>query len=190
MANELDEKEVDTTEEEETEEVDYDIDEEKGKTDTEEVEETAEEKAARLEKENETLKNQKEHWRKKATEGKPPVKPAAKPAETTADTALSSKDLYALMQANVPEDDIDEVVEYAKLKKISVSEALKTNVVKTILNDKAEERKVARATNTGPSKRGTVKLSEDALIDKANKGDLPDSEEEMARLVRARKGLK
>ena len=93
------------------------------------------------------------------------------------------------MEAKVPESDIEEVQEYANLKKISVSEALKSNVVKTILSDKAEQRNTANAANVGSSKRGSGKITDEALADKASKGEMPDSPEEIARLWRVRKGM-
>ena len=64
------------------------------------------------------------------------------------DDDLSKKDLYALMQAKIPEDDVDDITEFAKFKGITVTEALKSNVVKTMLADKAETRRTAEATQT------------------------------------------
>ncbi len=103
---------------------------------------------------------------------------------------LSTEELYALIKADVPQEDIVEVREYAQLKNISVADALNSNVVKTILKDKKDERNVAQATNTGASKRGSSRLTEDALIQKAVKGEMPDSDEDIKRMFRAKKGLK
>lgn len=103
---------------------------------------------------------------------------------------LSQKDLIAVLSAKIPAEDIDEVVDYAKLKKIPVVEALKTNVVKTILNERAEERRTAEATSTGNQKRGTAKVSDEALLDKAQKGELPDDYDSLVRIAKQRKGLK
>jgi Glu-tRNA(Gln) amidotransferase subunit E-like FAD-binding protein len=110
------------------------------------------------------------------------------PAPTAGE--LSTKDLYALMENKVAQDDIDEVREYAQLKKISIAEALKTSLVKTLLSEKAEQRKTSEASNTGGSKRGSGKLSDDAFIAKIDKGDLPESDEDMQRYYKIRKGLK
>jgi hypothetical protein len=90
------------------------------------------------------------------------------------------------MRANVDEEDIQEVVDYAKLKGIPVSQALKTNVIKTILDEKAEERKTALATNTGKAKASPSRASDETLLDKASKGELPEKDEDMQRLVKAR----
>lgn len=113
-------------------------------------------------------------------------KPESKPNDQTVtpkDEKISSTDLYAIIKADVPEEDIDEVVEYATLKKISVSEALKSDIVKTILASKAEQRKVAEGTNTGTARRGSAKLSDEALISNAMSGKYPDSDEDMKRLA-------
>lgn len=101
---------------------------------------------------------------------------------------LSTKDIYALMEAKVPEEDIQDVQEYAQLKKISVAEALKSSVVKTILADKTEQRNTALAANVGTSKRGSGKTSPDILLAKARKGELPTSDDDIERLIQARKG--
>lgn len=101
---------------------------------------------------------------------------------------LSTKDIYALMEAKVTEEDITDVQEYATLKRISIAEALKSNVVKTILGDKAEQRKVASASNVGTSKRGSGQVASDILLAKARKGELPTSDDDIERLIVARKG--
>lgn len=138
-----------------------------------------------LKKENETLKAQKEHWRNKATTKPEKVETVAQPTN-----ALSQKDLLALVKADVPEDDVDEVLEYASFKKIPVAEALKTDVIKTLLSKKAEARNLANATNTGSSRKSNATASDDVLLSKANKGELPTNEDDIARLFRLRKGLK
>ena len=97
---------------------------------------------------------------------------------------VSIKDIYALSQANVHQDDISEVEKYAKYEGISVTEALKTTVLRSILNEKNELRNTASATNTGAARRSSGKVSDEALISNANKGNLPDNDEEIDRLVR------
>lgn len=84
---------------------------------------------------------------------------------------LSSKDLYALMEAKVPQEDIDEVIEVAKLRNVSVAEALKSNLVKAVLTEKAEFRKTAAATSTRTT-RQTTKVDATAIIsDIKDKGE-------------------
>lgn len=125
-------------------------------------------------------------WIKKQAETK--KKPDAD--ETSKDN-LSSMDVMALMQNNVTHtDDIEEVVEYAKLKKMSIKDALNAGIVKKILADNAEARKIADGTHTGASTRTTGKVSDDVLLSNAKKGQMPENEEDLARLVKLRKGLK
>lgn len=113
------------------------------------------------------------------------VKPA-KPAEAAAEAAaptLSEKDVYALVKADVAEEDIDEVKAYAGYRKISVADALKDATLKSILSVKAEERRTAAATNTR-SARGTAKVNGETLIDQARQGKAV-KEEDIDKLVDA-----
>ena len=154
---------------------------------TEETTEESQEGAVDWEKKAKTLEAQKEHWRKKA-EG---VKDAPKEEPQEAPTGdLSQSDLYAIVKADVSEEDINTVKEFATLKKISVSDALKNSTLKTILREEQEIRSSANAANTGTAKRSNTEVSGDALIENARKGKLPESDADIMRLVRARKGLK
>jgi len=141
-----------------------------------------------------TVIAQRDHWKTKATKAAPVVevkkeeKVVAKPEAK--DTGLSQTDLYALVKADVPEEDIAEITDYAKLKNISVAEALKSNVVKTILSEKKEERATASAANTAKAKVGTTSVSTETLLANARKGILPDNDEDMTRLIKAKKGIK
>lgn len=150
------------------------------------VEEAPEIDVEALKKENETLKIQKEHWRKKANEPKAEVK-----VETAPSQELTFKDQLALSNAQIHEDDLDEVVEYAKFKKISVSEALKSNVIKASIEEKSQLRKSAEATNTKPVRRGAVAPTAADVLSKAMKGDLPEPGSPEAELLwRARRNIK
>ncbi len=111
-----------------------------------------------------------------------------KPSPTAGD--ITTKDLYALMEAKVPEEDIDEVARYAKFQGISIVEALKSNVVKTILSDKNEQRVTASAANISSSKRSSGKTPDDVLLQKASKGELPENDADLERLIKLRKGIK
>jgi hypothetical protein len=122
---------------------------------------------------------QKEHWKKKATEKteeKPEVKTEAKELE------LSAKDAVLLAKADVDMDDVDEVVDFAKYRKISIAEALKNSTLKAILADKKEERTTAQATQTR-SPRQSAQVTGDVLIEKARKGEI--REEDIDKLVQA-----
>lgn len=137
-----------------------------------------------------TLKAQKDHWKKKATAPKDD-KPVAKTAEKKdTHTNLSMRDYLALAKADISADDIEEIQEFAAIKKVSISEAMNAPVIKAILREKAEQRKASEATNTGTAKRSVSRATDEQLIEKAKKGEMPESEEDMIRLIRARKGLK
>lgn len=126
------------------------------------------------------LKEIAENQRIRAEKAEKKAKVTEAPKEAKQD--LSPKDLYALMEAKIPTEDIDDVLEYSKLKNIPVTEALQSNVVKAILADKAEQRTIAEATNTGAARRGTAKPSDELVIANAAQGKLP---EDPADLVKA-----
>lgn len=128
-----------------------------------------------------TAEAQKEHWRAKAQKAKETPKAPVEQA------SVSLKDQIALVNAKVHEDDVDEVLEYAKFKKIPVSEALKTSVIKTSLAEKAEQRATAEATHTSRSRGTSSKTSDEALLSKASKtGEIPDSDDDIKRMLDAR----
>ena len=93
----------------------------------------------------------------------------------------------ALSKADIAPEDIEDVVEYAQFKKMSVLEALKSPVMKATLAEKNELRKSAAAVNTGGSRRaGSAGISDDRLLADAAKGIMPESETDMARLQELR----
>lgn len=112
------------------------------------------------------------------------------PKEDAKQVNISTSDIIALTRANIHEDDIADVQEYARFKGISVKDALNSSVIKTLLSENAEKRNVANATNTANVRRGPTQASEETLISKAQKGELPTNENDMIRLIKARKGLK
>lgn len=149
----------------------------------------------RLAKAEELAKNYKTRAEKAEAEAKKQKHAAGDQPETPTKEGnrddLTSKDLFALMKANVHEDDVDEIVEYARYKKISVAEALKAPVIATTLEKNEEARKVADATNTR-SNRSTRKTTTDAeLLNRAAKGEIPEAgTDEAERLFWARRGVK
>ena len=111
-----------------------------------------------------------------------------KPDVHSKESELTPKDVYALMNAKVAEEDIEQVADYAKFKKISVAEALKSTVVKTLLEESEETRRTANATQTRGGARGTSKVSEADILAEAEKtGQLPESVEDIQALWRARR---
>ena len=121
---------------------------------------------------------------RKKKENKKPEAP-----KPVTNSELSQKELYTLIKNNVHEDDIDEVVEYAQLKKIDVKEALKSSVIKAILKDKEEVRKTAEVSNTGNTRTGSSSKDADTLVAKARKGELPQSDADMKKIFNRIVGL-
>jgi hypothetical protein len=108
-------------------------------------------------------------WVKPVVEKKPEPKAEAPLQE------LSAKDALLLAKADVDLEDVDEVVDFAKYRKITIAEALQNPTLKAILTDSQEKRKTALATQTsGPRKTTTPSL--EALTEKAKKGELSESE--------------
>jgi len=89
---------------------------------------------------------------------------------------VSLKDQMALMNAKVHEDDVEEVMDYAKYKGISLTEALKSPVIQATIKDRMEHRQTASATNTQGSKRTPARLSDEDVIAKFNEGKEVDPE--------------
>jgi len=143
-----------------------------------EPEESPEDLKARLKKAEELANNYK--VRAEKAEAK------AKGGEKTAkiDTSLSTKDVLALSKANIDDEDLDEVLEYASYKKMPIHEVLKSPILKATLAQKAEERKSAAAVNTGSTRRAGNTTSDERLLADARKGVLPDSPDDIARLAR------
>lgn len=122
---------------------------------------------------------------------KPTTEPKVETPAPASNDKLSSLDVIAIMNGKVPEEDITDVVEFAAFKKISVAEALKTPMMKTMLAEKAEFRKTAEGSQTGSQRRGSGKVSDETLLENAGKGQMPESPEDMGRLAALRfKGLK
>lgn len=151
-----------------------------------EQQEDVEDLKARLAKAEELADNYK--IRAEKAERVQKTKKVDAPAENKK-TELSQGDLIALIRADIPEDDIAEVTDYAKLKNISVSEALKSTTVKAILKERAEVRQSAAATNTAPARRGTSQVTTESLLEDAKKGIMPENDADINRLVDARLGL-
>ena len=100
---------------------------------------------------------------------------------------LTSKDMIALMNAKIHEDDIDEVVEYARFKKVSIADAIKSSVIKASLAERSEFRQTAQATSTGRTRTATQRTSPDVLLAKAQKtGELPDNPSDLDALLEKR----
>lgn len=144
--------------------------------------ETVEELKERLQKAEQLANNQKI----RAEKAERLNKVAPKESIQVKSGDLSTKDLYALMDAKVPQDDVEEVRDYAKLKGISIPEALNTSFVKSLLSENAEKRNVAQASNTGVTRRSS-KLSDEDLLESVRSGKASKlSDDDIARLAKIR----
>ena len=113
------------------------------------------------------------------------IKPEEKPEAPKTPEPMSLKDIRALQ--DVHDDDVDELVEYAKFKGVSVAEVKKNPVIQAHLKVKAEERTTAQATNIGKSSGRTSKITGQNLLEKAYEtGETPTDPEAIKALVAAR----
>lgn len=171
MNNEFDEEIILNTQEETTD---------SNEVETDENSEDLEELKARLAKAEELANNYKIRAEKAEKKGDEPKISKVAPKKSS---ELSTLDIIAISKANIETDDVEEVVEYAKFKGISVAEALKSNVIQTTLAQKEEMRKTAQATSTGQTRRGSSQISDEKLLADAKKGILPDSDSDIERLA-------
>lgn len=101
--------------------------------------------------------------------------------ESTKSPSMDLKDIRALQ--DVHDDDIEEVIEFSKYKKISVAEAKRHPAVQSLLKVRSEERASALAASTQVSRRNKANSSETVLTKVKNQEDM--SEEEMQMAVQA-----
>jgi len=146
--------------------------------------EEPDEQVTRLEKEKADLEAKNKQLYARLKKGTPKEEPVAQPQST-----ISEKDIFALIKADVSEEDIDEVKRYASYRGISISEAVKDKTLKSILSERQEERTSANAANTR-SARGTSKVTGESLLEKARQGDVPDKDEDIDKIVAARMAAK
>lgn len=97
---------------------------------------------------------------------------------------LTNKDVLYLAKTDIHADDLDEVVEMARLKKVDVKQA--HEFMAPILAKRAEERTTAQATHTRPSARGSSQESPEDFLMKAERGETVESNEGMQAIFQAR----
>ena len=171
--------------------------------DDETVEETTETPEVEVEEveesEDETTEDEVEEidWEARAKKAEAAIikaksKPKAeKKVEPQTDSKLSIFDQKAIFDANIDnQEDLDEVLDYASRKNISVAEALKSTVIKATLAENAQIRNSAMAVNTGTGKRASGTVSDERLLADAKRGIMPDNPEDIAKLARMRIGKK
>jgi hypothetical protein len=164
------------------EEVTLEVTEETADNSQNTAEESVEEVKARLAKAEELAKNYKVRAEKAEKLAKS-VKVETKPEAKNDKLSVSTRDYLALVNAKVNEEDITEVEEYARFKGVSIADALKSSVVKTLLSEKEEMRKTANAANVNNVRKSVSKVSGEVLLDKASKGEMLD---DVDALVKAR----
>lgn len=157
------------------------------------TQEVIEEEVIEVEEEETEEEEDTTDWKAVATEEKAKrekaeqtiIKAKQKPKTESTSNGLSTLDIIALTRANIADEDIDEVLDWANHKKISVAEALKSTVIKATISERAEERKSAQAVHSGGGTRraGNV-VSDERLLADATKGIMPDSEADIAKLAR------
>lgn len=108
----------------------------------------------------------------------------AKEAPAIMTDGLASKDVIYLAKADIHEDDVDEVLDIARAKKISISKA--HEYLKPILEVRKEQRSTANAANVSNVRRGSSKMTDETLLSNADNGKLPDGDEDIARLIAAK----
>jgi hypothetical protein len=157
----------------------------------EEVEETTDE-----ESEDDTTEEEVD-WEARAKKAEAAIiKAKQKPkAEKTAaprtDSKLSIFDQKAIFNADIDtQEDLDEILDYADRKGISIAKALESTVIKATLAENAQIRKSAMAVNTGTGRRSSGTVSDERLMSDAKKGIMPSSPEDIAKLARMRIGKK
>lgn len=141
-----------------------------------------------LKKENETLKAQKEHWRKKAEKLPEVPKEEVKPRS---EGELTPADVLAFTGAGIThEDDVILAQKWARANGVTNREILKDKDFQIALNSKQEERKTAEVTQAKGGFRGAAKVTGEDLIRQAEKGKIPDSDEDIEKLAAARMNQK
>lgn len=99
---------------------------------------------------------------------------------------MTKEELYSLVKANVPDEDVSEVKAYARSHFTTCTEALKKPEVKAILKIRDEFRKSAETANTGASGFRASKISDDTLLANAKEGKMPTDDEGIIRLMKLR----
>lgn len=111
--------------------------------------------------------------------------------KTSSQTNMTPKDIIALTKADVHEDDMQEVIDYAKFKNISIADALKSDIVKTTLADAVEKRKSAEVATSRTTRQSTTKATDDDLVKDLSNGKIPEKgSDEASQLFWARRKKK
>ena len=113
-----------------------------------------------------------------------PKKADAEPEPAKKSEEYSLQDIRAL--SDVHDDDVQEVVDFAKFKGISITEAKKNSTIQVLLKNKEEERKSDQAKHTGGGGKATSKTNDESLLNEAMEGKPPVDDAGIDRVVKAR----
>jgi len=160
-------------------------------TETPEVEEVEVEEVE--DTDTETEEEEEIDWEARAKKAEATIIKAKQKPKAEAKAPQSNKhefsyfDQRALDKAEVDtQEDLDEIIDYAERKNISVAEALKSPVIKATLNENAQIRNSAQAVNTGAGRRAGGTMTDAQLMANAANGKMPSSDEDIAKLARMR----
>jgi hypothetical protein len=98
---------------------------------------------------------------------------------------ITKTELYSLVKADVPEEDTQEVITYARSRGLTVTDALKTVEVKAILKVRDEYRKSEEVANTKSSRYGVKTPSGEAILDRAIATDSYPVEDDVDLIIKA-----
>jgi hypothetical protein len=129
-----------------------------------------------LKAENEKLKKAKSDQEQRAKIAEDKLKSAKTQTQSQPKKDdLTMLEAMTLMKSGVHEEDIESVKRFAKLENISIADALKNDELKAVLHVREEKRKTSEATNTGKSPRGTGQVTDEVILERANKGQIPEA---------------
>lgn len=134
---------------------------------------------AKLSKAEEIAKNQRIRAEKAEQELKALKKPVQTEKETPKNDNISFRDIRALQ--DVADEDVDEVINFAKFKGISIAEAKASPVIQTLLKTNTETRKTAQATQVKTNGRSFSKSNDDKILEDFENGIMPEDPTELSK---------
>jgi len=110
----------------------------------------------------------------------------SEPTEDAVAVDISTRDVLYIAKADIPAEDLDDVLTYSKKMGVSVQEA--HEFYKPILKERQEERVTASATETKSPRAGIRQQSGEDLLRKAERTNaLPDTDEGLTAIFEARR---
>lgn len=128
-----------------------------------------------LKKEVQTLKAQKEHWKKKAEGTKP------EPKTEIPSSVLKDEDVLYMAKADIHSEDLSLIREH--MKNYNVDARAAHQFLKPILDIKAEERRTAQITQTKGGVRAVNKNTGEELLKRAEKGEFPENPDDLDKML-------